>query len=103
MRKLLGCLAIVALLSGCATTGMMSTTGFGLYTNHIEPVTATGETGSKHGKACTSNILGIVAMGDGSIAAAKRAGGISKVSAVDVEATNILGLYGTACTHVRGN
>lgn len=105
MGKLLGSLALVAMLSGCAMTGLLSGTGKGgIYTDFTEAVAVTSNDGaSKMGKACTSNILGIAAMGDASVDAAKKNGGISKVASIDGEVFNVLGLYGTYCTIVRGN
>ena len=65
---------------------------------------ATAETSTtKEGKACGSSILGWVATGDASIAAAKANGGITKVTSVDHYAKSILGIYGEWCTIVKGN
>jgi hypothetical protein len=91
-------------LGGCATTGVnTSNAGPGvLYHDTTEAVTATGVDGSKMGKSCASNILGIAATGDSSISAAKNRGGVSKVSTVDVSYFRILSLYGKTCTIVHG-
>jgi hypothetical protein len=56
----------------------------------------------KVGEACFSSILGIVANGDGSIEAAKKAGGITQVAYVDHEQFSVLGVYATSCTIVHG-
>ena len=65
---------------------------------------ATAETSTaKEGKACGSSILGWVAQGDASIAAAKANGGITKVTSVDHYAKNILGIFGEWCTIVKGS
>ena len=65
---------------------------------------ATDESGAtKEGKACGTSILGAVAQGDASIAAAKANGGITKVSSVDHYAKNVLGIFGEWCTIVKGN
>ena len=65
---------------------------------------ATEESGAtKEGKACGTSILGWVAQGDASIAAAKANGGITKVSSVDHYAKSILFIYGEWCTIVKGN
>jgi len=58
---------------------------------------------TKEGKACASSILGWVATGDASIAAAKAAGGISTVASVDHTAHQILGIVGEYCTIVKGS
>ena len=57
----------------------------------------------KEGKSCAKSILGWVATGDASIAAAKAAGGITTVASVDHSANQILGIVGDWCTIVRGN
>ena len=96
----LTCLAI----SGCAGT----LTGF-LYTDLALPGRAqdlpagVSHAGAKEGKSCGNSILGLVATGDASIDAARRAGGINNVLVVDHHYTSILGLFATYCTVVRGN
>ncbi|MCX6125120.1 MAG: TRL-like family protein [Proteobacteria bacterium] len=61
------------------------------------------QAGTKKGNACATNILGYVAFGDASIAAAKKNGGITEVSVVDYSSSNIIGVYGTTCTVVHGS
>jgi hypothetical protein len=58
---------------------------------------------TKEGKACGQSILGWVATGDASIAAAKAAGGVTTVASVDHYAKNILGIIGEWCTIVKGS
>ena len=50
-----------------------------------------------------TNVLGIVAVGDGSIQAAKARGVIKVVSHFDKSLKNILGIVGKSCTIVYGN
>jgi len=105
MMKMAQCmvvaLALVALV-GCAQV-MSPLTGV-IYTEVSGPITATSaERGSKTGVAEATSILGILATGDASIAAAARNGGISQIKTVDYDATNILGLYATFTTRVTGN
>lgn len=69
-------------------------------TNSGTATTAT--TVTKVGRACVENILGLVALGDSSIAAAKKNGGIRKVVSVDYEVDQVV-VYGKRCTVVRGN
>lgn len=96
-------LAILA-LSGCASTGLSSTTGYAVISFYKEGVGATEhDVGDKTGKACTNNILGVIAIGDASVEAAKRAGGIKKVASVDKDIMNIFGLFGQNCTIVTGS
>lgn len=99
-------LAVVAftasLLGGCAVAAA-PTTGW-LYTKVQGPVTTgTATNTSKTGQSCATNILGIVATGDASIDAAKKAGGITNVSSVDHDSSSVLGVFATFCTVVKGN
>lgn len=88
-------------LGGCAFVA--SPVNGVLYTNVQGPVTATTLAKSTRvGEACASTILGVVATGDASIDAAKRAGQITEVSSVDFRSHHILLLYGQFCTIVHG-
>jgi hypothetical protein len=58
--------------------------------------------GSAKGEACVSSILGIFASGDASVDAAKKAGNIAQVVAVDHSTSNILTFYAKYCTIVYG-
>jgi hypothetical protein len=79
--------ALAMVLSGCAIGGALN------YTDN--PV------GSKVGKACAKNTLGLFATGDASIAAAAKNGGITQVATVDVVSEP--GLFvGQFCTIVTG-
>ena len=93
--------AAAALMSGCAATP-----GAGaIYANQKSPITATtNAAATKTGVSdkCTS-ILGLIATGDCSIENAKKNGGITNVSSVDYDRTNILGLIHTGSTIVKGN
>ena len=57
----------------------------------------------KVGKASTTCYLGLWAEGDASIDTAKKNGGITTVSSVDVSVDSILGIITTYTTTVRGN
>lgn len=97
LSTIIGATALLASCASNAPTGM-------LYTGDTLPVTATmGATGMKTGQACATSILALVATGDASIATAKANGGISTVSSVDWNVSNILGIYGEYCTVVHGN
>jgi len=103
MRYLIAILALSFVVSGCATTGASSKTGFGMINMAKEAGMATSDVSrAKQGKACSQNYLGVFAGGDSTIEAAKRAGGITKVSTVDYEFFNVLGFYGQVCTLVVG-
>ena len=59
--------------------------------------------GAKRGESCVMSILGLVTTGDASVTTAAKAGGITKVSHVDHETTNIIGVYAKFCTQVVGD
>ena len=66
---------------------------------------ATGpvRTGDKVGEACATGILALVAWGDASLDAAKKAGAITEVHSVEFKPTAVLfGIYYQACTVVHG-
>lgn len=108
MRKL-----TVALSLSLITAGYLSLTGCqivaspmagGLYNEtKYGDIATTHNSATKEGKACGSSILGLVATGDASVAAAKAAGGITTVASVDHYAKNILGILGEWCTIVKGS
>lgn len=101
--RLLSAVALTVVVSGCASTSMNSRAGFAAVAMHTEAGLATSDGGNKTGTACTQNYVGVVTMGDSSIEAAKKAGGISRVSSVDYEYFTILGFYGKVCTIVKGS
>ena len=57
--------------------------------------------GTKTGKACAKNILGIFATGDMSIEAAKKAGNITTITSVTKEISNMI-IMSDVCTVVKG-
>ena len=91
--------AMVALM-GCAMLVPMGS----IYTNVKLPMASTGNGGvsNKTGEATCISVLAIVAVGDCSIEAAKKNGGITKVNSVDWQINNILGIYGTYKVVVSG-
>lgn len=105
MRKVL-CGLGVAVVAGAAifTVGCASPYPQGIiYTDLSLPHTATANAASpKMGVAECTSILALVTMGDASINTAAKNGGITKIHSVDWEAKNILGIYGTYRTIVRG-
>ena len=100
MKKtiLVGLLIGAGTLSGCASSMPIGT----LYTELKLPISATGAKGSKEGTAECQSILSLVATGDCSIETAKKNGGITKISNVDWETKNILGIIGNYKIHVYG-
>lgn len=93
MKKvILAMMLVVATLgfTGCSAIGMVG----GIYTGYDAPFAVTGnEVGTKVGTATTVSVLGLVAVGDGSIDIAAKKGNIKKISHVDVKTTSILGLF----------
>ena len=86
---------------GCATA-QSPVNGF-LYSDVKHPGGATeAYGGSAKGEACATSILGLIANGDASIDAAKKAGSVMQVTAVDHSSSNILGFYAKYCTIVYG-
>jgi hypothetical protein len=93
--------AAVLALSGCMA--FVAAPIGGAYTDVRAPITATAyPTASKTGTATCTSILGLVATGDCSIAAAMQQGGITRVQTVDMHATSVFGLYATYTVVVRG-
>ena len=92
---------VAAFLVGCATTYPVG----GIYTEVSLPVDVTSNTGSysKVGKAECKSILAMVAIGDASIEAAKKNGGITEVHHVDWHVENILGIIGKYTVTVYGD
>lgn len=98
---MMAAIACAISLSGCARTAAPAIGS--IYTSTVAPVTATAsEAGSKTGEATVSSVLGIIATGDASIAAAAKNGGITKIKTVDYKAFSILGIYATYTTVVTG-
>jgi hypothetical protein len=100
MRSMLisGALATALFATGCVYSEVQGA----LFTDMkgpIAPATALGT--GKTGTACSQGILGLIATGDSSIEAAKRAGGIKKVTSVDHHSKWLV-VYGEFCTIVTG-
>lgn len=74
-----------------------------IYSSVADPVAATSTGGSRTGTAESTSYLGLVALGDSSIEAAKKNGGITSVSSVDTHRKNILGIVTSYTTTVKGN
>jgi hypothetical protein len=103
IQKSIALLALTTLSFGCAASSNSPVTGFA-YTAAKGATNATSnEIGSKTGTSCATSYVGVVALGDASIAAAAKAGGITKISTVDSDNTGIVGVYAKNCTVVTGN
>lgn len=101
--SLLGLAFLSTFAVGCAMVA--SPVGNGaLYTDVHGPVATGPEAASgKSGKACAANYLGFVAVGNASIEAARKNGGISRISTVDHRSFGVLGIYTQFCTVVSGS
>jgi hypothetical protein len=101
--KLAVAVLALAALNGCATA--VGGNGFALgwaYSGYKSPGQVGTGADTKLGEACASSILGIVATGDASIEAAKKAGGITQIAYVDLDQFSVVGVYATSCTIVHG-
>ncbi|RKY16182.1 MAG: TRL-like protein family [Planctomycetota bacterium] len=88
-------LVAAVLLPGCANVypPYQSMPGF-VYSEMTTPGYASDEDlGTKSGVSAAESFVGIVAVGDASIAAGAADGGISKVTHVDYHTFSILGVY----------
>lgn len=99
--KLIAAAALVVLATGCAQ-GRSPVTGFLFSDVKGSESVSSNSVGSKMGSACATSILGWVATGDASTAAAAKAGGISQISNVDYHTKSILGLWAESCTTAYG-
>ena len=93
--------AIAVATSGCASVHS-PVNGF-YYVGVKGPGGATGEPrGMKRGEAKATSILGLFAFGDASIETAARNAGITKITHVDYESQQVLGLFASFTTVVYG-
>lgn len=100
MKKILGPVLLLALMSGCATQYPMGS----ILTDNTLPMKVGDNSvqSSKVGTATSMSYLGMIATGDASIQTACKNGGISKISHVDWKVKNILGFIGEYTTTVYG-
>ena len=104
IRKILALSLVSMSLSGCAAMSANSpVSGFAYTSAKGATAVTSNDIGAKTGTSCATSILGIVGLGDSSIASAAKAGSITKVSTVDSENTVILGVWAKNCTVVTGN
>lgn len=104
MKKFFLCLPLMLLFTSCASTGWFTRDGGAWVVVRKDSGIATSKRKiTKQGRACSLNILGIVSVGDSSITKAKEEGKITRVSHVDHDLMNILGIYGSVCTIVYGS
>ena len=99
MMRVLAMGTLVA-VTGCAA--VHSPAAGMLWMDVKGPLDAGTGVSPKTGKACAQSILGLVATGDASIAAAAAAGGITKIDSVDHHTTHKV-FIGEFCTIVHGS
>jgi hypothetical protein len=73
-----------------------------IWMNVKGPIDAGTTVGLKTGKACATSYLGFVALGDASISAAAKAGGITNIQTVDHHTLHKI-FVGEFCTIVHGS
>lgn len=105
LKKVALSAGLTVALTGCAMAngGNGGATGFVYTAYKMGGNIGSGTGGSKTGQACATSILGVVAMGDATVAAAKTAGGITSVSHIDHDNFGVLGFYAKTCTIVVGD
>jgi len=95
-------LVVAVVLSSCAASVTSPAMGQ-LYTNLKAPFAVTSNSVStKVGTGEVTSILGLIATGDASIQTATKSAGITKIHHIDVECTNILGIFATYTVYVYG-
>jgi len=93
----------VLLMSACAYPLTSAGPGF-VYTKTTEGITVDNtQRITKHGQACSENILGLVTYGDSSIEQAKKDGKIKNVAVMNRDYFGILSVYSKSCLLVKGN
>jgi hypothetical protein len=102
-KKLVAAAVALMALNGCAMAHGGDAQALGTIYSGYKSSGAIGTAAAgKTGEACISSILGVVATGDASVEAAKKAGGITTIAHVDHEQFSVLGVYATSCTIVHG-
>ncbi|MBF0344984.1 MAG: hypothetical protein HQL06_12240 [Nitrospirae bacterium] len=92
---------MVMTIEGCGFVGD-GPFGWGLTYNKLPIAKGSSSNVNKTGQACIYSFMGAISIGDGSIEAAMRAGGITNVYTIDSYNLNFFGLYTRQCTIVLG-
>ena len=87
------------MLGACATPPTY--VGTALFAQTQQPILATNAPGTKTGRACATNVLGLLIQGDMSVEAAKKNGHISQVASIDRDIKSYA-VYAEVCTVVTG-
>ncbi len=76
--------------------------GWGYTANKTAVSSGPAKTGVKKGSACVTAFFGFVSLGDASIEAAMKDGGIKQNHTVNKENMSVVGVYSKQCTLVTG-
>lgn len=99
VRILITSISLLTLVS-CANVAGPVPASLSVYTSPVDVGVSLATT--KRGEACLSNILGLVATGDASIDAAKKAGNITRIASIESNQARVFGYYARFCTVVIG-
>lgn len=99
MKKVMFLAAATLMLGACALPPTY--VGTALFAQTQQPILATGNTGTRTGRACATNVLGLIIQGDMSVEAAKRNGRITQVASIDRDIKSYA-VYSEVCTVVTG-
>lgn len=101
VMKILACCSMMA-LSGCLIAPFQPPEA--VITHTKAPLSTEGNwsVGMKQGSASSKSILGIIATGDCSVSAAAKNGNLTKVSYLDYDYLNILGIYQRVTIYAYG-
>jgi hypothetical protein len=93
MKKVLFLIALLTLFGGCVVAPFQPP--MGVVSVVQAPLSTEGNfnVGSKRGEASAISVLGLVSVGDCSIDAAVKSGGLQKVNHLDYGYLNIIGVY----------
>ena len=102
-----------ALIATALATGIVLTTGCavarapvnnGLLFTDVKGSESVGSatSGTRYGRACSANVLGLVAYGDSSARTAASRAGINHIQTVDYSTNTVLGVWAQTCTLVYG-
>ncbi|MBF0554364.1 MAG: hypothetical protein HQK96_07345 [Nitrospirae bacterium] len=105
IRKAVISALIVAVGFSAAGCGFVSDGPFGWgMTNHRTPVAkGRASSGFREGQACLYSFFGAVTIGDASIEAAMRDGGLKDVFTIDSYSQSFFGTYTRQCTVIVGS
>lgn len=99
MKKLMFLSAAALMLAACATPPTY--VGTALFAQTQQPVLATNATGTRVGRACATNVLGLIIQGDMSVETAKKNGRITQVASIDRDIKSYA-VFAEVCTVVTG-